>query len=644
MKANAAPLLSVFEKKIRLEVPLFQRQYVWNKEQQWEPLWEDISRKFTEYLEGRKDTPIHFLGAMVLDQRFTPTTHVERRQIIDGQQRLTTLQIFLAALRDFCSAQNCHDLADEVELYILNKGMMSDPEVDKFKVWPTAADRAQFRDVMTAGSGKALEALHPLRYKKWARNPDPRPRMVDAYLFFYARLAEFLLGTIEGGGRTELVEVLAGDVPLPARLEECFQALKNALQIVAIDLDVGDDAQVIFETLNARGEPLLPADLLRNYIFLRAARLDEHPEELYRRYWSPFDDDFWREETRQGRLSRPRSDLFMQHFLASRQGVDIPVKHLFVEYKFWIEKTRPFPTVEAELQTLAQQRNTFRRLISPEPGDPFSPLAKFLTAFDVSTVYPLVLWFTQSDRTDEEIADLSLVIESYIVRRAICDRTIKNYNKLFLRIITSLHKEELRAPADVAAYLGGLTGDSSEWPTDDAFSAAWRESEVYNRLTQSRLNYILLRLNERYYTTKMEAIDVGGQLTIEHIMPQSWGEHWPLQSGETGVPWDELPWAEVDEPAVEASRRRHALVQTIGNLTILTQPLNSAVSNSAWAEKRPELLRSSLLPINQHLHEFDLWDEDTIQSRSADLLSKALSLWPRKVPAPAAAPPLMLEV
>lgn len=65
MKANVVPLLAIFEKKMRLEVPLFQRQYVWSKEQQWEPLWEDIARKFGECLEGRKDSPVHFLGAMV---------------------------------------------------------------------------------------------------------------------------------------------------------------------------------------------------------------------------------------------------------------------------------------------------------------------------------------------------------------------------------------------------------------------------------------------------------------------------------------------------------------------------------------------------------------------------------------------------
>lgn len=127
MKANAVSLLAIFEKKMRLEVPLFQRQYVWNKDQQWEPLWEDIRRKFVECLEGRKDAPVHFLGAMVLDQKQTPTTHVEKRQVIDGQQRLTTLQLFLAALRDFCLEHECTELASECDTFTLNKGMMGLP-------------------------------------------------------------------------------------------------------------------------------------------------------------------------------------------------------------------------------------------------------------------------------------------------------------------------------------------------------------------------------------------------------------------------------------------------------------------------------------------------------------------------------------
>jgi uncharacterized protein with ParB-like and HNH nuclease domain len=125
MNANAVPLIGIFEKKMQLEVPLFQRQYVWESEKHWVPLWEDISRKFVDYIEGRRDTPVHFLGAMVFDQKQTPTTHVEKRQVIDGQQRLTTLQIFLAAFRDFAKQQECADLAKECEAYTQNIGMMA---------------------------------------------------------------------------------------------------------------------------------------------------------------------------------------------------------------------------------------------------------------------------------------------------------------------------------------------------------------------------------------------------------------------------------------------------------------------------------------------------------------------------------------
>jgi len=230
MKANAAPLLAIFEKKLRLEVPLFQRQYVWKREQQWEPLWEDIARKFTEYLEGRKDAPVHFLGAMVLDQKQTPTTHVEKRQVIDGQQRLTTLQIFLSAFRDLCREHKCEDLAKECETFTLNRGMMSEPDVDKFKVWPTQLDREQFADVVASDSRIVVEGKHPLIRRKYARKPEPRPRMVEAYIFFYDQLNEFFIGTPSE-------PPLAEDQSLAVRLEECFQALKNALQVVVIDLE-----------------------------------------------------------------------------------------------------------------------------------------------------------------------------------------------------------------------------------------------------------------------------------------------------------------------------------------------------------------------------------------------------------------------
>ena len=621
MKADAVPLLAIFEKKMRLEVPLFQRQYVWTREQQWEPLWEDIERKFTDYLEGRKDTPVHFLGAIVLDQKYTPTTHVEKRQVIDGQQRLTTLQIFLSAFRDFCDGQECEELAKECEGFTLNRGMMTEPDVDKFKVWPTNLDRMQFTDVISSGSSEELERRHPLVRKKFARKPDPRPRMVEAYLFFRKMIDDFFLGSNDE-------PPLVGEVELSARLEECFQALRNALQVVTIDLVKDDDAQVIFETLNARGEPLLPADLLRNYIFLRAARNNEPVEELYEKYWKRFDEPFWRKEVKQGRLLRPLSDLFIQHFLASQKTYDIPIKHLFVEYKYWIERERPFGTVSEELTSLARQGEYFRRVIRPKKDDPVYSLAIFLDAFDVRTSYPLLLTLLDAGLDEDEWRSVSVTLESYLLRRGICGMTTKNYNRIFLSTTRNLRREGV-TPKNLDRQLAAQAGDSVEWPTDAAFAESWRTAHAYRMLNNAKIVHILKRLNDTYYENKMEEVSIESALTVEHIMPQKWIEHWPFEDGSFGIQFTELMDAEEGDPRAAKTRARDAALQTLGNLTILTQQLNSAVSNGSWVEKRPELLNHSLLSINQQFHDHDVWNEAAITDRSNELLERALKLWPR---------------
>lgn len=618
MDAHAISLLAIFETKLRLEVPIFQRQYVWGREVQWEPLWEDISRKFNETLQGRQDAPSHFLGAMVLDQKQTPITHVERRLVIDGQQRLTTFQIILAAFRDFCGAQGCSDLQDECDGFILNRGMMSDPPVDRFKVWPTQVDRKQFADVILSKSRQELEKRHPVVRRKYSRYPEPRPRIVEAYLFFYDQLEEFFLGSD--------TEAPAGaELPIANRLEVCFQALKNSLRVVTIDLQVGDDPQVIFETLNARGEPLLPADLLRNYIFLRAARANENQDILYEEYWRRFDDPFWRQEVRQGRLLRPRSDLFMQHFLASRIGEDIPIKHLFVEYKNWIERQHPFPSITDELKTLAAQGENFRRIINPQRGDPVYQLATFLEAFDIRTAYPLLLTCFAAKIDDSVWFEISKLLESYLVRRTICGMTTKNYNRVFLQLSKNLQRDGV-TPENLKAQLASQKGPSAEWPIDSALQESFLESRAYE-LGNARLVYIFKRLNETYHSAKTEPLLFDRQPTVEHIMPQEWIANWPLGDGSKGLEWMDLQGAEDDDPLAKATRRRNQLVQTFGNLTILMQELNSAQSNANWEDKRPELLKHSLLPINQDLHDATIWNEASITQRAEQLFERVRSIW-----------------
>ena len=621
MKANAVSLLAIFESKMQLEVPLFQRQYVWNQKDHWEPLWDDICRKFSQFLEGTRDSPVHFLGAVVLDQKQVPITHLAKRQVIDGQQRLTTFQLFLAAFRDFSRENGCDPIAAECESYTANRGLMVNPKVDQFKVWPTQLDRAQFGDVLTAGSRVKLEELHPVVRKKYARKPEPRPRMVEAYLYFYDQLIEFFLGTPTD-------PPLEADSPVADRLNECFQALRNSLQVVAIDLEQGDDAQIIFETLNARGEPLLPADLLRNYIFLRAARRNEPQEELYETHWKRFDDEFWRTPVKQGRLLRPRSDLFLQHFLASQEGKEIPIKHLFVEYKHWVEHTTPYDSVGEELRNLAAQGRGFRRLVEPQNGDPVYGLSTFLESFDIRTAYPLLLALLEMELSASDWSSISTSLESYLVRRAVCGLTTKNYNRVFLTLTRGLRREGL-TPENLIGLLLELTGDSGEWPSDARFRDHWQNSNAYDTLRNAKITHILKRISDTYIDAKMEDVTLETKLSVEHILPQNWQEHWPLSDGSRGLTYEQLEALDVADPRALATRRRDEALQTMGNLTIITGTLNSSASNAGWLEKKAKLLLHTILPINQDLHRWELWDETTISGRSEVLLERALKIWPR---------------
>lgn len=621
MDVHKTSLLTVFDAKQRLEVPLFQRQYVWNEERHWIPLWEDIARKFTEALEGRKDGPHHFLGAMVLDQVHTPTGHVVVRQVIDGQQRLTTLQIFISAYRDFCRSVECVELADECDKFLSNTGMMSNPDVDRFKVWPTQLDRKQFSDVVSAGSFDEVVRRHPLVKKKYARKPEPRPRMVEAYLFFFEQLRAYFLGE-------DNEAAIASDVAIGTRLDECFQTLRTALMVVVIDLQRGDDPQVIFETLNARGEPLLPADLLRNYIFFRATRDGLDAERVYEIYWKKFDDEFWRQEVKQGRLSRPRSDLFMQHFLASRQAQDIPIKHLYVEYRHWLETRKPFANVTEELAALARQRDHFRRMISPEPDDVVFDLCTFLEAFDIRTAYPLLLALFEKGLADDEWRQVSGVLESYLLRRAVCNFTTKNYNRIFLNLTRSVLGEGGFSIQILRKALLSLTGDSGVWPDDATFREAWLSKPLYQTLTNPRLCHILGRINQTFMSTKAERLLLDGALTVEHILPRSWIKNWPLPDGSKGLDLVESLEVPDDDPRLVASRYRDQALDTVGNLTLLTTALNTAQSNLGWKQKRPELMKHSLLPINQMLATTEEWNEASILERAGDLFSRALKIWP----------------
>jgi uncharacterized protein with ParB-like and HNH nuclease domain len=158
MKVDKLTLVRVFDRTERLEAPLFQRPYVWNEERNWIPLWDSIKAVADHKIAGLTVRP-HFLGAVVMDQLHTVMAKVPVRQIIDGQQRLTTLQLALAAARDLAEQLEQHKYAMAFRKLTDNDVPLSDDPDEVFKIWPTNADRHIFSQVMRAKSPENVHAL-----------------------------------------------------------------------------------------------------------------------------------------------------------------------------------------------------------------------------------------------------------------------------------------------------------------------------------------------------------------------------------------------------------------------------------------------------------------------------------------------------
>jgi hypothetical protein len=209
-------------------------------------------------------------------------------------------------------------------------------------------------------------------------------------------------------------------------------------------------------------------------------------------------------------------------------------------------------------------------------------------------------------------------LESYLIRRMVCRMTTKDYNRLFLELISQIEENIGRADEVVIAYLEKQTSESRVWPNNDQLQEAFLDLPLYSLLTRGRLRMILETLEEAMRTGKAEDRYVArGRLTIEHILPQKWHEHWPLAL--TNDP---------DEHHRRIQRREH-IKHTIGNLTLVTNQLNPTLSNAPWAKKREVLNAYTILYLNkQLLQEYPTFSEPEIEARGKQLAELACKVWP----------------
>ena len=582
----------LFRKEVRYIIPPFQRPYVWSQDDQWEPLWEDVRNVAENYLEelersgndgveAEQRTSPHFLGAVVLKQVPTAARDIDQREVIDGQQRVTTLQLLLDAIQQICEESDqpyVKGAARRLAKFVTNdEELIGDDKLQVFKLWPSRGDREAFRHAMDNGL---------------AVNDFEESLIVQAHEFFQLQVRKWL-------------QDAAG--PIESRIDALETAATSMLQMVVIDLGPQDDPNLIFETLNARGTPLEQSDLIKNFVLSRER--DRQGD-----IWGDLDDGWWRREVRQGRLFRPRVDMLLNYWLAMRMGSEVSPARVFDVFRSYVEDQEVYAVMSEVKQDLVNYRDfeSTRGRSSEEKS--FYYHVDVMQAGVIAPALLLLLSVEEGTRIRAFSA-----LESFLVRRMICRQTTKDYNRLVLELASRLRESGLdKADTITAGFLKEQTAFAREWPSDEAVADALGSSPLYRLLTRGRLRLVLEGVERLLRSSgKAEQPAVPTNLTIEHLMPVGWGkEEWPLPE---------------DIDTVAATYQRNTLIHSIGNLTLATQKLNSSMSNDPWASKRDELQEHSVLLLNDELLSQSSWSEETIQSRSQRMARLVSDRWPGPV-------------
>ncbi|MGA5383501.1 GmrSD restriction endonuclease domain-containing protein [Streptomyces pseudogriseolus] len=548
----------------QFQVPLYQRTYSWT-EKQLKQLWNDIAEQagLVESAEDKGST--HFLGSVVLAPSPQNDATFPRWLVVDGQQRLTTLSLALAAIRDHV-AEAAPSEADRInEQYLINKWKTGD---DRLRLLPTQADRAQFTahihgTVTGQGAGSGV---------------------ATAYAFF----------------RKKLVEAEA-----PAAPQDVFrieQAITSRLALVAVTAERRDNVHRIFESLNNTGLKLSQADLLRNYLFMKLEARGEH---IYTTYWLPLQNSLSNDELEQL--------MWLQLVLdgddrVRRQDLYAAQQRRFEEKKAGDEE------IEAYIRKLHRRSAHFRRLLHPEeePDPSVREALRRLDAWQASATYPaLMLLFDRRERGELDSAGMVRAlayIESFLVRRMICRVPTNNLNRIFQAVPGQL-------PGDVPVAEGLhrlLSSENRFWPDDAELRQKIRTAPFYQYGRWQQRKLVLQRLEESY--GHPEPVDfAAAQLTVEHVMPQSPGDEWLRALSE-----------EADD--AETPEELHARFQhTLGNLTLTA--VNAELSNHPF-ERKQDLLRGSHLEMNRRIAATERWGVREILTRADELANRAITLWP----------------
>lgn len=595
------------------DIPFFQRAYVWN-----ETNWSDLLANLTSRNQN------HFLGSIILKNELASAGHLSRYSVIDGQQRLTTLSVLLRACYDHIEKQAANYGLDadtlkkcqvqmESLLFVSEGGIKQTLHV---KINHSHLDKPAFEKVING------ELAMDDKWEKFVNLPDDdnTSGIIKAYAFFRDALEDYPQDTID-----YLWELLTVD---------------KIKFLVNIDLDVTDNEQAIFDTVNSAGVRLSSADTIKNLLYqryveiLRASNYSNVDEEAVSKYESTWVDAFiaddatnayWETQRQYGRMKRSNIETFL-HAFAVVEGFFNPAENnmseLPNEYRAKVSEMK-----EAELSAFLDEMHdyagVFREYFSD--GEEFLSFDNYIgrvfnicNVLEVSTFYPYLLQqlyaWKKGKISDDDIKGRFFAIEKYVVINAICKGSNKNYNNECKQLV-----DNRRTPTDLF--------DSCIYISENNFVDGLR------RMTTNKLPTLLLFWVELFIRNS-ENFDIKSLkygYTLEHIMPQKWMQNW------NDVTSYDTEGNEIEDSDEIERARSHAIYE-IGNMTLLNSKLNTSISNSAFYDKvhgkhgRKGIKDLADLFLTKEIFKDNnaSWDERNIYARTQKIEYLVRDIWDAK--------------
>lgn len=520
----------------------------------------------------KKNRKSHFFGSIV-----TSSANKGGKSdylVIDGQQRITTISILFTAMVNLMKSglveADDKRLAEKIEKKFLVDEYQTEDR--KLRLKPIKDDCVSFDKLITNDPTEFVESSN----------------ITQNYYYFENRIKKNEIS-----------------------IDDLYEAIFR-LEIIDIFLDKEDNPQLIFESLNSTGLDLTEGDKIRNFILMG---LDAKTQEnYYEQYWNKIE-----------KCTDYNVSGFIRNYLTLIQKKIPNINNVYFTFKEYvldkmdIENEEDCETILKEMLYYAQ---IYNKIISAEndPKDVISSILYRLNNIEMTVSYPFLLAMfgheLRKEITSLDVETTLKAIESYIFRRIMCPNYASNaLNKVFCNLDSEVMKikndNQDVSYSDILIYCLQSRVGAAGFPSDKEFTEALTNRDVYHMYKKNR-EYLFDRFENGNTIERVNVIEMmeNGDLTIEHIMPQTLTEEWKNELGSNyQVIYDQN-------------------IHTLKNLTLTGY--NSKYSNSIFSEKKTieKGFKDSGLNLTKSLLEYEHWIETEMQDRLNKLLLQANSLWP----------------